>query len=60
MNIATGTNRVVFSLRPKGAVADGRREEEEMADVEEEEEIGVGKERHDDRDRDRDCDYGCD
>jgi len=37
LNIATGTNRMVFGLMPSGAAADRGREEERMADVEEEE-----------------------
>jgi len=40
MNIATRTNRVVLSLRARGAVADGGSKQEEMANVEEEEATG--------------------
>jgi hypothetical protein len=43
MNVATGTNRVVLGLRPRGAAADGGSEEEEMADVEEEEATGEAR-----------------
>jgi len=43
VNIATGSNRVVLGLRPRGAAAHGGREEEEMADVEEQEVTGEGR-----------------